>query len=100
MPELLQKKIDAKLLLLKEQALIRRRLLVDEISQNQGSNIAIAGKDYINFASNDYLGLANQTFMADALKAATDTHGVGSGASPLVTATMISTINLSKSFVT
>ena len=85
MPELLQQKIDAKLSRLTEQSLVRRRMVVDQITHSQGSNIVIADNRYINFSSNDYLGLANQTFMADALVKASTEYGVGSGASPLVT---------------
>ncbi len=85
MPELLQKKIDAKLPRLSEQSLVRRRFLVDQTTYSQGNNIIVCGRNYINFSSNDYLGLAKQAFMTDALIAASSEHGVGSCASPLVT---------------
>ena len=40
-----------------------------------------------NFASNDYLGLADDPILRDAAKAAVDRYGVGSGASRLVSGT-------------
>lgn len=41
----------------------------------------------VNFASNDYLGLADDPRLRDAAKAAIDRHGVGAGASRLVSGT-------------
>ena len=41
----------------------------------------------VNFASNDYLGLADDPLLRDAAKAAIDRYGVGSGASRLVSGT-------------
>ncbi len=42
------------------------------------------GRSVLNFASNDYLGLAADPRVAEAARAAAETHGWGSGASPLV----------------
>ena len=44
----------------------------------------VAGQKIINFASNDYLGLAADERLADAAAAAFREQGVGRGASPLV----------------
>ena len=41
----------------------------------------------VNFASNDYLGLADDPILREAAKAAIDEYGVGSGASRLVSGT-------------
>ncbi len=50
----------------------------------QGAEVIVDGKSYINFCSNDYLGLANHPEVVDAFKNAVDEFGVGSGASHLV----------------
>ena len=42
------------------------------------------GRDLINFASNDYLGLANDPRVVEAACSAVRIHGWGAGASPLV----------------
>ena len=46
----------------------------------QGSHVRIAGKEYLNMCSNNYLGLANHPEVARAARAAIDTFGVGAGA--------------------
>ncbi len=43
------------------------------------------GQALINFAGNDYLGLATERRLVDAVSHAARTHGVGSGASRLIT---------------
>ena len=43
------------------------------------------GRDLVNFASNDYLGLADDPRLASAAAEAANRHGWGSGASPLIT---------------
>ena len=50
----------------------------------QGPVIRIGGKSLINFSSNDYLGLAADGDLADAVHAAVIRFGVGSGASRLI----------------
>ena len=44
----------------------------------------LKGREYINFGSNDYLGLAADPRLAAAAIAAIEQQGVGSGASPLI----------------
>ena len=44
----------------------------------------MSGKEYINFSSNDYLGLANHPYIIDKAKKAMDEYGFGSGASRLL----------------
>lgn len=49
-----------------------------------GRETVIGGRRYLNFCSNDYLGLANHTEVIAALQVAAAELGVGSGASHLV----------------
>ena len=51
----------------------------------QGIEVIVDGKSYINFCSNDYLGLASDPTVNDAFKKAIDKYGTGSGAAHLVT---------------
>lgn len=51
----------------------------------QGVEVIVDGKPYINFCSNDYLGLANEPTVNDAFKKAVNQYGTGSGAAHLVT---------------
>jgi 8-amino-7-oxononanoate synthase len=48
------------------------------------SRILINGIEYINFSSNDYLGLASHPFIIEAAKKAMEKYGFGSGASRLL----------------
>jgi len=50
----------------------------------QGSRVVIDNQEFLNFSSNDYLGLANNQDIKDTFKSALDKYGVGSGASHLV----------------
>lgn len=70
---------------LQGQSLLRR---LREIESAPGVKIAYAGRELLNFASNDYLGLAGEPFLRDAAKQAIDEYGVGSGASRLVSGTL------------
>lgn len=65
----------------REQNLYRERLVVDS---PQGVEVEHQGERYINFCSNDYLGLANHPEVVAALKQGADRYGAGSGASHLV----------------
>lgn len=63
--------------------LARRRQL--EARQGpQGREIELAGERLLNFCSNDYLGLANDPRLVAAAQVALQTHGVGAGASALL----------------
>ncbi|MEZ5569001.1 MAG: 8-amino-7-oxononanoate synthase [Halioglobus sp.] len=61
--------------------LLRRRLTLESA---QGPVVRVAGRDYLNFCSNDYLGLAAHPRVVERLRAAALEYGVGSGASHLV----------------
>ena len=49
-----------------------------------GATVAVDGRQLVNFASNDYLGLAADTRVVDAAAEACRQQGVGRGASPLI----------------
>ena len=61
--------------------LYRQRLLLQSPQQPQ---VTVAGKNYLAFSSNDYLGLANHPQVVAAFKEGANLWGVGSGASHLV----------------
>lgn len=66
-----------------DQQHLRRELQVRNGPQRPAT-IDLNGREFINFGSNDYLGIA-ATDLSMAVKAAIDQRGWGSGASPLVT---------------
>lgn len=55
------------------------------LSGNDAVEVQADHVPLLNFSSNDYLGLASHPELVSALKDAADDHGVGSGASALVT---------------
>jgi 8-amino-7-oxononanoate synthase len=63
-------------------SLYRLRRLVDG---PQGAEIRIDGRNYLNFSSNDYLGLAGHSALRKAAARALNEYGTGSGASHLIT---------------
>ena len=65
-----------------------------EIGSAQGPEIEIAGRRLINFSSNDYLGLANDSRLREAALAAIKEFGVGAGASRLVSGTQSPHVSL------
>jgi 8-amino-7-oxononanoate synthase len=58
-----------------------------EIGSAQGPQVQIVGQQLINFSSNDYLGLANDSRLREAAVAAIAEFGVGAGASRLISGT-------------
>jgi len=74
--------IDDELAELDRQDLLRR-LITRQGSQ--GATIDVDGRRLINFGSNDYLGLAAEPALAQAVIESLQAEGWGAGASPLVT---------------
>ncbi len=64
---------------------LRTRRIVESA---QGSRLTIDGRDYLAFASNDYLGLANNPRLMAAAKKSIDRYGIGAGASHMVSGHM------------
>ena len=52
--------------------------------RTQGATVSQDGRELINFASNDYLGLASDNRIIEAAIQATREQGLGRGASPLI----------------
>ncbi len=65
-----------------QQGLLRQR---QTLQSGQGRYITLNDRRYLNFSSNDYLGLAAQPFLIKTWQEGLDRWGVGAGASPLVT---------------
>ena len=65
----------------REQHRYRTRLTVDS---PQGVEVVIDGRRLLSFCSNDYLGLARHPQLRQAMHAAIDRYGAGSGAAHLV----------------
>jgi 8-amino-7-oxononanoate synthase len=70
-----------KLEILKKENLLRD---ITDRDSAQGPGIVISGKEYINFASNDYLGLAGHAYIREKARNAIDFYGFGAGASRLL----------------
>ena len=66
---------------LQEKGLLRRLTPVDS---EASTTVTIGGKTILAFCSNNYLGLANHPLLKEAAMAATETWGVGSGASRFI----------------
>jgi len=73
--------LDAALAARRTAGLDRRRTA---IASPQGPRVIVDGRELIAFASNDYLGLANDAAVVAAARDAASRWGVGAGASPLV----------------
>lgn len=65
----------------KENDLYRRLKIVDS---PQSKTLRIDGLDYLNFSSNDYLGLADNSLLKARSMERLEAWGTGSGASPLI----------------
>ncbi len=65
----------------KSKGLYRHRLTLEG---PQGTHVSIAGRKYLSFCSNDYLGLANHPDLIEAVCEGAIQYGVGAGASHLI----------------
>lgn len=65
-----------------EAANLRRRLRTVESAQ--GAEVIVDGRPLVNFSSNDYLGLANDSRLRAASAAALERYGAGAGSARLV----------------
>ena len=77
----LQPELDA----LRDASLFRELRTLDS---PQAARVNVNGRELINFASNDYLGLASSQELRDAAKEAIDQYGVGAGSSRLISGTI------------
>jgi 8-amino-7-oxononanoate synthase len=77
----LDKELSQRLAALREQGLYRELCRVDS---PQSSRIEIDGKTFLNFSSNDYLGLAKEPAIKEAAIKAIEKFGAGAGASRLI----------------
>ncbi|GAB1256511.1 8-amino-7-oxononanoate synthase [Aurantivibrio plasticivorans] len=79
--QILRNRVKSTLAERKAQRLYRARKV---LTSPQGSNVQVDGRQLINFCSNDYLGLANDPRVIQALTQGAARWGVGSGASHLI----------------
>jgi 8-amino-7-oxononanoate synthase len=75
------RELNRRLAAIREQGLLRELRRVDS---PQSPHIEIGGKKFLNFSSNDYLGLANEPVLKEAAINAVEKFGAGAGASRLI----------------
>lgn len=76
-----QRRLEKELGQRRDDGLYRQRLI---LQSPQGPIVTLDGQQYLNFCSNDYLGLANHPRLLASYRSAANDYGVGSGASHLV----------------
>jgi 8-amino-7-oxononanoate synthase len=80
-PSTLEEALAAELAALETEGLKRRRRLLES---PQGARVTVDGREYVAFCSNDYLGLAAHPQLIEAAREGAARHGVGAGASHLI----------------
>jgi 8-amino-7-oxononanoate synthase len=73
--------LQQRLATIREQGLLRE---VRRVDSAQGPRVEVGGRTFLNFSSNDYLGLANHPPLKDAARKAVEKFGAGAGASRLI----------------
>jgi 8-amino-7-oxononanoate synthase len=66
---------------LESRGLLRQRRVVESAD---GPLVTVAGRQYLAFCSNDYLGLAHHPALVEAARRGLERYGVGAGASALI----------------
>ena len=74
--------VDRDLAGLRERHLFRQRQLITPLD---ATHVEVEGRQYVNFASNNYLGLTHHPRVIEAARRAAQDYGAGSGAAPLIT---------------
>lgn len=75
-------RLSVNLLERKQQHLYRERQTIE--AYGDACYVTVAGESFVNFCSNDYLGLSQHPYLIKAFQNASNEYGVGSGASHLV----------------
>ena len=65
----------------KSEGLYRHRLILEG---SQGAYVSVAGREYLSFCSNDYLGISNHPELIETVCEGVRQYGIGSGASHLI----------------
>jgi 8-amino-7-oxononanoate synthase len=81
----LDEELSSRLAEIREQGLYRELRRVDSA---QGPRLETGGKAFLNFSSNDYLGLANEVALKEAAAEAAKKYGAGAGASRLLSGSL------------
>lgn len=75
------------------------RRVLRPVGSSQGAELVIEGRRYVQFCTNNYLGLANHPEVVDAVREAASRWGVGSGASAWLPAQCNCTMSLKRSLL-
>ena len=78
---------------------LKKRNLYREINYSStptGTTFENEGSTFLNFSSNDYLGLCNNQRIKEAAKSALKSYGVGAGASRLISGGTLPHQNIEK----
>ena len=82
LPEIWKSTLESRVTACQEAGLFRSVRVIEE---RRGAHVQVNGHAFLNFSSNDYLGLATDVRLVEAAKKELLQNGVGSGAAHLVT---------------